>query len=237
MKLRHENKDFAAELEKAQNLLHLQSDIEKDNTKYFEQEKQRLMIMSKSVSTKTEELARRADEKQRQLSDITRKLGGGADVSQSQTGLPKRDELVLASTAAMDRFETQSEFSAVTNESEIKPDENVLDFVLQDAEFYFDAFKTVLDQKELMLHQKTLVTFITVDFYNHDTETSQLAEGYRPLYNTQFSFKNRVDDFFVQFLQKNTMKLDIYISKNNAAIHLGYAEIFLRELIERETAV
>ena len=42
------------------------------------------MIMSKSVSTKTEELARRADEKQRQLSDITRKLGGGgADVSQS----------------------------------------------------------------------------------------------------------------------------------------------------------
>jgi hypothetical protein len=41
------------------------------------------------------------------------------------------------------------------------------------------------------------VTFVTLDFYNHDTETSQLAEGYRPLYNTQFSFKNRVDDFYV----------------------------------------
>jgi hypothetical protein len=33
------------------------------------------------------------------------------------------------------------------------------------------------------------------------------------------------------------MKLDIYISKNNAAVHLGYAEIFLKDLIERETAV
>jgi hypothetical protein len=76
---------------------------------------------------------------------------------------------------------------------------------------------------------------VTIDFYNHDTETSQLAEGFRPLYNTQFSFKNRVDDFYVQYLQKNTVKLDVYISKNNAAIHLGHAEVYLRDLIERET--
>jgi hypothetical protein len=34
-----------------------------------------------------------------------------------------------------------SEFSAMTNESEIRTDENVLDFVVQDAEYYFDAFK------------------------------------------------------------------------------------------------
>lgn len=33
------------------------------------------------------------------------------------------------------------------------------------------------------------------------------------------------------------MKLNFYISKNNAAIHIGHAEIFLREVIERETAV
>lgn len=30
------------------------------------------------------------------------------------------------------------------------------------------------------------------------------------------------------------MKVDIYISKNNAAIHLGHAEVFLREIVERE---
>jgi hypothetical protein len=78
---------------------------------------------------------------------------------------------------------------------------------------------------------------VTVDFYNHDTETSQIAEGYRPLYNTQFSFKNKIDDFYVQFLQKNTMKIDVYISKNNAAIHLGHAELHMRELVERETVM
>lgn len=134
-------------------------------------------------------------------------------------------------------YETQSEFSVMTNESEIRTDENIMDFVIQDAEYYFDAFRQVLDDKEILLHQKTLITFVTADFYNHDTETSQIAEGYKPLYNTQFSFKNRVDDFYIQFMQKNSIKLDVYISKNNAAIHLGHAEIFLRELIARETAV
>jgi hypothetical protein len=33
------------------------------------------------------------------------------------------------------------------------------------------------------------------------------------------------------------MKLDVYISKNNAAVLLGHAEVNLRGLIERETAV
>jgi hypothetical protein len=60
----------------------------------------------------------------------------------------------------------------MTNESELKTDENVLDFVVQDGEFYFEAFKQVLDDKEMMLHQKTLITFVSLDFYNHDTETS-----------------------------------------------------------------
>lgn len=40
----------------------------------------------------------------------------------------------------------------MTNESEIKPEENVLDMAVQDAEYYYDAFKSVLDEKEMLLH-------------------------------------------------------------------------------------
>lgn len=40
-KLKQENKDFSAELEKAQNLLTLQKDIDRDNHSYYENEKQR----------------------------------------------------------------------------------------------------------------------------------------------------------------------------------------------------
>lgn len=38
-KIKHEKSELAAELEKAQNLVKLQKDIEKENTLYFEEEK------------------------------------------------------------------------------------------------------------------------------------------------------------------------------------------------------
>ena len=80
-----------------------------------------------------------------------------------------------------------------------------------------------------------LITLCTLDFYNHRTETTQMGEGLRPNYQTQFSFKNKVDDFYVSFLQRQPLKLDIYISRNNSAVHMGHAEVLLRSLIERET--
>ena len=45
IKLRLENKDFAAELEKVQNMLKLQVDIEKDSKHYFETERKRLTLI------------------------------------------------------------------------------------------------------------------------------------------------------------------------------------------------
>jgi hypothetical protein len=43
-----------------------------------------------------------------------------------------------------------------------------------------------------------------------------------------------VDSFYTNFLQKNTLKMDVYVSKNNAAVQVGRAEIMLKELIESE---
>ena len=56
-----------AELEKAEELLNLQKDIEKENTTYHEREKERLKFIEKSVATKLLDLSRAADEKQRKI--------------------------------------------------------------------------------------------------------------------------------------------------------------------------
>ena len=45
-RLKHENRDFVAELQRLQNLLTLQTDIEKENRQYYEQEKARLKILA-----------------------------------------------------------------------------------------------------------------------------------------------------------------------------------------------
>ena len=40
----------------------------------------------------------------------------------------------------MDKMETQSEFSVMTNESEIYINENVFDLIVENGEFYYEAF-------------------------------------------------------------------------------------------------
>ena len=61
-----------------------------------------------------------------------------------------------------------------------------------------------------------------------------MRDGIRPNYNTQFSFLNKVDSFYMHFLQKQTIKLDFYLSRNNEPVLLGRSEFMLRELVEAE---
>jgi hypothetical protein len=190
-KLKQEKSDFAAELEKAQSLLRLQTDIEKENTVYFNQEVKRLTLIEKSSKAKVEELARRADEKAKTINDFQRKT---ATAVGSRAASPDR---TLARN--LDQAEVMTEFSTKTNESEIRTDENVLDFKIEDAEFYLDAFSQVSGVRQDD-ENRTLITVCTVDFYNHSTETTQMAEGVKANYQTQFSFVNTVDNFYVNFL-------------------------------------
>jgi hypothetical protein len=85
------------------------------------------------------------------------------------------------------------------------------------AEFFGNALAQVIDTKRISTAPKSFVTFISVDFYNHDTETTQISEGLEPNYSTQFSFRNRVDDFYIQCLQKQTIKLEIMVSQAQKA--------------------
>ena len=125
-RIRQEKSDFAAELEKAQNLLRLQTDIEKENTVYFMHEEKRLTLIEKSASAKVEELSRRADDKARTVSTLDRKVT--MDLRQSAGGPQMRASL-------QSDLDVRSEFSAATQESEVGADENILDFKIEDAEF------------------------------------------------------------------------------------------------------
>ena len=58
---KNEITEIAAELEKAQSLLKLQTDIEKENSEYYEREKERLRLLAQSNSLKAHEMAKRVD--------------------------------------------------------------------------------------------------------------------------------------------------------------------------------
>ena len=55
-----------------------------------------------------------------------------------------------------------------------------------------------------------------------------------PAYSTLFSFKNKVDDYYIQYLQSHRVKLELFLNKAQRVKKIGFANIVLRELIERD---
>ena len=75
MKLKHENKDFAAELDKAQSLLKIETEIEKENRVYYDEERERLKILAQSYQAKQQEVTKRVDAQTKIINDLKMKLG------------------------------------------------------------------------------------------------------------------------------------------------------------------
>ena len=78
-------------------------------------------------------------------------------------------------------------------------------------------------------------TFVTVDFYNHDTRYGDPAEGYQPKYSTQFSFKNTIDNFYLQYLEKQSLTCEFYVTRASNAVKVGTAKIVLSKLLDKDS--
>jgi len=134
--------------------------------------------------------------------------------------------------ADQDRMDADSEFSIGTLETDLKHEENVLDLALDKAEYYSNSLLQVVESD--VVSEKGFLTFFTVEFYDHDTKATDVSTGLQPSYSTLFSFKNKVDDYYIQFLQSNRLKLEVFVNKAQKVKKIGFANIILRELIEKD---
>lgn len=79
-----------------------------------------------------------------------------------------------------------------------------------------------------------------MDFYNHDSKQTDAVETFDPVYNTLFSFKNQVDDFYIQFLDKEFVLVEVYAlpletkqqKSASGLIRLGQAKLPLCKLLQ-----
>lgn len=70
-----------------------------------------------------------------------------------------------------------------------------------------------------------------MDFYNHNTENSKLGTGTNYCVNTQFSFKVTEDSFFMNFLERGYVTLELWSSEGTKAVSLGQIKIGLKPMI------
>ena len=86
-------------------------------------------------------------------------------------------------------------------------------------------------------------TFCSIDFYNHDSKATDQSEGFDVSYNTLFSFRNTVDDFYLKHLDHEFAVVDVYALpitqsgfKPNGVIKIGSAKLPLLKLLEGDTS-
>ena len=56
-------------------------------------------------------------------------------------------------------------------------------------------------------------TFVMIDFFDHLTQSSDLEESYEPVFNTQFVFKNAVNDFYITMLKNDAITVEMFMAK------------------------
>lgn len=215
--MRQDKRELAAALEKAQQLLKLQYEIEKENKEYYNAEVEETNAKIKELSIRLEESRKVADQRLEEIT-IMKKTGYA----------PKRDQAGVE----YDKTDGDSEFSLGTLETDIKHEENILDLALDKAEYYTNSLHQVVESD--VISDKSFLSFFTVEFFDHDVKATDVTNGLEPSYSTLFSFKNKVDDYYIQFLQSNRIKLELFLNKSQKVKKIGFANVALRELIERD---
>lgn len=131
--------------------------------------------------------------------------------------------------------DAKSEFSYDSNASDGDDDDNFLDLRIMNAYLNEKKVREYLEEHGYGPKSKNdLKSLVFVDFNDHETQYSELSEGFFPKYNTQITFKNKMSPFYLNYLLKEKARLEIYVpgfgGSNN--IKLGTCELLLSKLVQ-----
>lgn len=225
-RLKLEKGQLAAEVEKAQSLLVLKNEMEKEKQAMYESEIEQLKIQLRSAQQRTEELARLADYRANRVINLERNQRLNIyDEDNRIVGTKTQITVGELNNAAPEFMETGTE---------VAHNENILDLWLGEAEYYQTALENTLRGQVSLLG--TFISFLTVDFFNMETQSTSLCESLRPKYNIHISFKLTVTDFFIKTLESGYIYLEGHASKGDSHLTFARCQIPLKELLLRSGA-
>lgn len=166
-------------------------------------------------------MAKRVDGQSKIIMDMKQALG---HVSSASRQIPT--EMGHSFNQGPADFEEEGEM--------INKDDNILDLKIMDAVLNQGIINSFLGRTSGQVSPSDLMTMVAVDFYNHKTKTSQLTIGTKPIYDAQFSFENRMDGMYINYLQSKKMKIEIYLKGDSKHQLLGSSELAMTDLIFNE---
>ena len=226
-KLKIERGDLGKELETNKTLLSTLQQIIDETKQLQEADKMKYQAEVKYLKQKIEELIKFID---------VDKLPSVYLVQDPVTGLPilKDKNELLNELIPVENKEAKllddkiTEFSEDDTDVELSMNENALDIFFGEC-VYEDGLS-----EELGFNIDHILSFFSVDFYIHETQTSDILNGKTPQFNFQITFKIDMNEKFISYLESEYIYIDIYSLRDNVQTIFGKGKISLKELIEVE---
>ena len=227
-RLKIEKGVLGQELEKTKSILSIQQQLNDDIKKKQDVESKLYIKQINSLKDKLRRLAELVDRR-----NLPADFDLGAIYHKDNIQTKPKKEDINEDGYNVD-INNKSVYTSITgfskdSEEDYSIDENCLDLYITSANYDIECV-----QNKLGLQIDNLMSFISVDFYLHETQTSNLMSGKNPNYNFQLSFKVVVDENFIIFLQDDCIIIELYYLKNNTQTIFANGKINLNQLIQIE---
>ena len=222
-RLKIEKGILGVELEKTKNLLTLQQGINNDKIKVNELDKEKYKADIKYLKEEIEklkELLEKARKSQIKKEEIISEKTSQKDKESDYN----KDDLRISQRTLDSKI---TGFSIESEDYELN--ENAVDIYITTANYDENVLRNILN-----IELENLASFITVDFFLHQTETSNVTSGKKPNYNLQLTFRVIINDFFINFLKGEYIIVELYSTNNQNQKIIASGKIPLNQLIKAE---
>ncbi len=221
-RLKIEKNTLGKELQYTKDLLLIQQQVNEDNKKLQDFETQKYKSEIKTLKEKIEELC--------QLIDMQKVPKGYYSSLKDSSKIAKPMTIPVEQKKSSYLDDNITEFSQEETEVELAVNENALDVYFGEC-VYEDGLS-----EEIGYNIEDMSSFFSVDFYIHETQTSDILTGKNPMFNFQVKFKVDVNESLLNYLENDTMVVEVYSMRDNVQMIFGRGNIALKELLDIENS-
>ena len=228
-KLKLEKLELGDELDRTKSLLLTQQQINDDMKQLQECDKKKYQAEVKTLKGKIEDLIKLIDVNNLPKEYLVQDPVTGKVMLKDKNAL--LNEIIPAEQKKADLLDDNiTEFSEDETDAELSMNENALDIFFGEC-IYEDGLA-----EELGFNIDHMLSFFSVDFFIHETQTSDILNGKTPMFNFQLTFKVDVNENLINYLDSEFINIDIYSLRDNVQNIFGKGKISLKELIEVENS-
>ena len=226
-KIKLENLELGEELERTKSLLLTQQQINDDMKLLKEYDNKKYQAEVKLLKSKIDDLIKLIDVNNLPEEYLVQDPVTGKVMLKDKNAL--LNDIIPAEQKNVELLDDNiTEFSEDETDAELSMNENALDIFFGEC-IYEDGLA-----EELGFNIDHMLSFFSVDFFIHETQTSDILNGKTPMFNFQLTFKVDVNENLINYLDSEFINIDIYSLRDNVQNIFGKGKISLKELIEVE---